>query len=156
MSRVQSPVGAAILHQWCFALAFLLERRAVVPARSVSHRGYGAAVARLTPDQKVGSPNLCSHFGTSAPGWAEVGAHASCGRTHIPEVGLEPTISSLGGRRLIHYATRACVRIYHWLCCASVWCAVVVLLVLCASPCCRALIGAWSVARLGPAIGCLV
>ena len=27
-------------------------------ARSVWHRGYGATVARLTPDQKVGSSNL--------------------------------------------------------------------------------------------------
>ena len=41
---------------------------ACVVARSVWHRGYGATVARLTPDQKVGSSNLsvlilCAHAG---------------------------------------------------------------------------------------------
>ena len=41
---------------------------ACVVARSVWHRVYGATVARLTPDQKVGSSNLsvlilCAHAG---------------------------------------------------------------------------------------------
>ena len=57
--------------------------------------GYGATVARLTPDQKVGSSNL-SALMFPLSGMCKPCEHA------IPEVGLEPTISSLGGRRLIH------------------------------------------------------
>ena len=51
-------------------------------ARCVWHRGYGATVARLTPDQKVGSSNLSVLILWSAPGWVQVGAHALCGCTH--------------------------------------------------------------------------
>ena len=76
---------------------------ACVVARSVWHRGYGATVARLTPDQKVGSSNLsvlilCAHAGLVP----SLGTLALRLRSWLPEVGLEPAISSLGGRRLTH------------------------------------------------------
>ena len=54
---MQSDVGV-MLHRPCCAQAFVDVGVAGVAARSVWHRGYGATVARLTPDQKVGSSNL--------------------------------------------------------------------------------------------------
>ena len=46
--------------------------------------------------------SLCPHFVRPRQVALKSAARALCGCTHIPEVGLEPTISSLGGRRLIH------------------------------------------------------
>ena len=54
---MQSDVGV-MLHRPCCAQAFVDVGVAGVAARFVWHRGYGATVARLTPDQKVGSSNL--------------------------------------------------------------------------------------------------
>ena len=64
-------------------------------------RGYGATVARLTPDQKVGS-SILSVLILRVRGLGANLAHTRLCGLHIPEVGLAPTISSLGGRRLIH------------------------------------------------------
>ena len=91
-------MGWLFVSSWL--VGFLCGSAICVPAR-FALRGYGATVARLTPDQKVGSSNLsvlilCLGELDANP------AHAKLRCMHIPEVGLEPTISSLAGRRLIN------------------------------------------------------
>ena len=51
-----TPARGLLCGPLCCSQVFL--GVACVVARSVWHRGYGATVARLTPDQKVGSSNL--------------------------------------------------------------------------------------------------
>ena len=89
---------------WLFVslwlVGFVFGPAICVPARFALW-GYGATVARLTPDQQVGTSNLsvlilCLGELDANP------AHARLRCMQNPEVGLEPTISSLGGRRLIH------------------------------------------------------
>ena len=77
-----ATVGVVMLHRSCCVQAFVDVGVAGVAARSVWHRGYGATVARLTPDQKVGSSNLSVLILWSAPGWVQVRAHALCDCTH--------------------------------------------------------------------------
>ena len=61
-----TPARGLLCGPLCCSQVFL--GVACVVARSVWHRGYGATVARLTPDQKFGGSNLsvlilCAHAG---------------------------------------------------------------------------------------------
>ena len=98
------PSGGSVgLHKWCCAHAFLIVGVAGAAARSVLHKGIwrnGSASDSRSEGWEFES--LCPHFVRPRQVALKSAAHALCGCTHIPEVGLEPTISSLGGRRLIH------------------------------------------------------